>query len=128
MQVRCLQQAWRIPSYEESTRLQLPSHQHVLLREVELLCEGDIWMYARAAIPAETLVGKYHALKQWGTRPLGEVLFRDPLTTRGAFDITLWQPDHFARRSIFLLDHKPLLLTEVFLPACANRLTDYYAQ
>ena len=146
MQVRCLQQRWQqTPLRTETDKLGLSPHRQILLREVELLCDGNIWMYARTAIPAETLIGKYQQLKRIGTRPLGNLLFRDPLMKRSPFEVALLKPSHLeyqlavrhlsmplasdvvllARRSIFLLNHKPLLLTEIFLPSCINRLTEY---
>jgi 4-hydroxybenzoate polyprenyltransferase len=67
-----------VPLQTETARLKLPSHRQLLLREVELLCDGDIWMYARTVIPSETLLGKYQQLKRLGSRPLGNLLFRDP--------------------------------------------------
>jgi chorismate--pyruvate lyase len=154
MQVRCLQQRWHTPLRTEALCLNRPPLQKVLLREVELICDGDLWMYARTVMPAETLIGKYQQLKRLGTRPLGNILFRDPLMQRSSFEIAFLTPQHkeyqlairhlhkdyepngntaensstkslFARRSIFWLEHKPLLLTEVFLPACTNRLSEY---
>lgn len=149
MQVRCLQQRWKVPLRAETDCLSLPSYRQILLREVELLCDGDIWMYARTAIPSETLTGKYQQLRRLGTRPLGNILFRDPLTKRSPFEVALLKPTHLeyqlavrhlptplaadepllARRSIFSLPDflmaKPLLLTEVFLPLCAQRLTEH---
>lgn len=145
MQIRRLQQAWQVPLRAETHKLGLPLHKQVLLRQVELWCDDHPWMYARAAIPSETLIGKYQQLKRLGTRPLGDILFRDPLMKRSPFEVALLKSTHveyqlaiddlpiqpkadvslFARRSVFLLNHEPLLLTEIFLPMCTERLTEY---
>ncbi len=90
-------------------------------------------MYARAVFPADFFTGKNHSiLAELDSRPLGKLLFRDPALRRSEFEIALLQPRHleyqwavqqqaapatlWARRSIFWLQEKPLLLMEVFFP------------
>jgi chorismate lyase len=53
------------------------------LREVYLLCDGVPWVYARTAIPRETLTGRHRRLAYLKTRPLGAMLFADPGMARG---------------------------------------------
>ena len=86
------------------------------LREVQLMADGEPWLAGRTVIPESSLQGPEASLMALGTRPLGHYLFqssslcRDFLTpgTMGG----LW-----ARRSLLRLAEKPLLLTEIFLPA-----------
>jgi chorismate--pyruvate lyase len=145
LSVHCLQQAWQVPFRSETKRLGFSLYKQAVLREVELLFGEDIWIYARSVIPAATLTGKNQWLKKLGTRSLGSVLFRDPLLRRSEFEIAILNPSHqeyqlavrhvplkqlpqgelLARRSIFYINHKPLLLTEVFLPVCTNTLTHH---
>lgn len=66
-------------------------------------------------------------------RPLGEVLFSDPGVVRGRMEVAKLLPDHvlfgsaaqgmdppppslWARRTLFYLERRPLLVNEVFLP------------
>ena len=93
----------------------------VLVREVRLLGCGQTWVHARSLIPATTLTGRHRKLAHLGNRPLGEVLFSDPGMQRGDIEtarVPLYSADSraWARRSVFMLDHKPLLVSEVFLP------------
>ena len=53
------------------------------IREVQLLGDGQPWVFARTLIPADTLRGRGRRLTRLGTRPLGEVLFTDPGVRRG---------------------------------------------
>lgn len=133
LEVNLLQQNWQQPLESESQRLQLPLHEPTLLREVELLSGGEIWIYARTIIPKGSLEGKLSCLNDLGTRPLGEILFSFPELMRSPFEVAKLMPMHieyqlatrhitdkpdhlWARRSIFSVDEQSLLLTEVFLP------------
>jgi chorismate--pyruvate lyase len=115
-------QGWSHPSLSEARALGIHPRQRVLIREVCLKGRGQVWVCARSILPASTLTGPRRRLKQLGERPLGEVLFRDPSMRRGPIETALLplegQPRRcWARRSVFYLDDKPLLVSEVFLPA-----------
>ena len=101
----------------------LADEQHLLadeprywLREI-LLCVGDEpWLAGRTVVPESTLCGPELALQQLGQTPLGRYLFTSSTLTRDFIEIgchdALW-----GRRSRLRLSGKPLLLTELFLPA-----------
>ncbi|WP_241235068.1 chorismate--pyruvate lyase family protein [Amphritea opalescens] len=119
--VEVVRQQWGQPSLAEAKALNIPTRQKVLIREVQLLGYNQPWVFARTIIPASTLTGKQRKLHALGTRSLGSVLFRDPTMKRSPLEIsriplsngeTTW-----ARRSLFYLANKPLLVAEVFLPA-----------
>lgn len=121
--VRVLMQAWLLPSHSEASLLGIPQYEVALIREVELSCGDEVWMYGRSVFPNNTLTGKEKRLYKLGNQPLGEVLFADPTMRRSDFELArlanLW-----ARRSVFYLSEKPLLLTEIFLPVMENYLRD----
>ncbi|GGK61791.1 chorismate--pyruvate lyase family protein [Amphritea balenae] len=119
--VEVVRQLWGRPTRSEARELGIPHRQMALIREVQLIGNGQPWVFARTIIPASTLTGKQRELNYLGSRSLGTVLFKDPTMQRGALQIsklrllsgeTVW-----ARRSRFLLSGKPLLVAEVFLPA-----------
>lgn len=90
--------------------------QRFWLREVQLIADGEPWLAGRTLIPEASLQGPEAALMTLGTRPLGHYLFQSSSLSRdyllpGIMD-GLW-----ARRSLLRLAEKPLLLTEIFLPA-----------
>ncbi len=141
LEVNLLQQKWQYPLRSETQKLDLPHQQKAILREVELLCKGEIWIYARTIIAAQALTGPLRRIHHLGTRPLGKMLFRFPNLHRSPFEIVLLAPSHpeyslalrnvnlkkppshlFARIYIFSLEHRSLLLTEVFLPAAIKGL------
>lgn len=104
-------------------------------REV-LLKQGDTpLVYAQTIIPESTLSGAEKGLAQLGNQPLGQVLFQSPQAIRSAIEYAEVEPSSmlgqfieqelqqpithncYIRRSNFLLNSKPLLVCECFLPA-----------
>ena len=131
--VRVLSQGIAHPLHDELQCLNLEKHQEALIREVLLFCGQTPLIYARTIIPQQTLTGEQKKLADLGNRPLGEFLFSQPDLQRDVMQITLLSQGHqlfdsavinlpskpdsiWARRSIFRLKHKPLLVAEVFLP------------
>lgn len=111
--------------------------QRGLVREV-FLRDGDTpLVYAHSVTALAGMRGPWRTLSKLGSRPLGEALFVDPLIRRtplrfrhidahhplyrrlaghlGGLPPRLW-----ARRSLFYRDARPLLVTEVFLPALVS--------
>jgi len=128
--VRKLHQGWQYPTPSEAAALGLKPRQQAFVREVELLCHNQPWVYARSVFPQSTLTGRLRSLKKLDTRPLGALLFSEPSMRRSHFEIAaLRNPElmnyftaesnNFAwgRRSLFFIDEKPILVAEIFLPA-----------
>jgi chorismate--pyruvate lyase len=111
----------------------IPAGEKVLVREVLLYCDDKPQVFARSLLPVSSLTGAEQALTNLGTQSLGQVLFNNPSLERkvielASFDLnssvgklaqdlqlnmthTLW-----GRRSVFMLENKPLMVAEVFLP------------
>ncbi|MBP7230201.1 MAG: chorismate lyase [Moraxellaceae bacterium] len=118
--VRVLSQYWGRPAREETQRLGLPAGRYALIREVELIGQGQPWVRARSVLPVTSLNGPGRRLRRLGNRSLGHLLFRDPTLRRGDIEIALLQQPEgavFARRSHLLYHGQPLLVAECFLPA-----------
>lgn len=125
-EVRVLFQGMGVPHLSEQRALDLPARQRTLIREVILLGNHQAWVYARSIIPVKTLTGRLRRLRKLDNRPLGALLFSDPGMARGPIEIsnlsmfeqtvpaTCGHPIQ-GRRSLFWLDSKPLLVSEVFL-------------
>ncbi|AMO51043.1 chorismate lyase [Kosakonia oryzendophytica] len=94
----------------------LPEESRYWLREIILCADGEPWLAGRTVVPESTLSGPELALQQLGTTPLGRYLFTSSTLTRDFIEIgrheQLW-----GRRSRLRLGGKPLMLTELFLPA-----------
>ncbi len=107
--------------------------EQVLVREVLLYCDDIPQVFARSLLPLSSLTGAQQQLAHLGTQSLGQVLFNHPELLRkkievAAFDqqstvakiaehlsLPVVQP-MWGRRSVFVLDAKPLMVAEVFLP------------
>lgn len=113
--VRLVHQGFGRPGPAEAAALRLKARQQALIREVYLCGAGEPWVYARTVIPVSTLTGRHRTLKLIGTRSLGSLLFRDPGMRRQPLQIARLNTGLWARRSVFHLDRKPLLVCEVFL-------------
>lgn len=135
--VRVLSQSWCRPFLSEAKVLGLGAGRRALVRQVQLLCDEDPWVYARTIIPAATLTGRERRLARLRSRSLGAVLFSDPTMTRGETEIARLAPGNplfalatrglevrssaiWGRRAVFRLTEKPLLVTEVFLPGIGS--------
>ncbi|MBV0933235.1 chorismate--pyruvate lyase family protein [Marinobacterium weihaiense] len=119
--VRVLAQRWDTPTADEARALGMPPRQLALIREVELLGRnGTPWVYARSVLPAATLTGRERRLTLLGNRSLGSLMFSDPSLTRSPLMACCLRDEdrqhYWARRSVFRLHGKPLLVCEVFLP------------
>ena len=114
--VTLLREDW-VDSADIAAELPLLSHEpRYWLREILLCADGEPWLAGRTVVPESTLNGPEIALKQLGTTPLGRYLFTTSSLTRDFIEVGkcdgLW-----GRRSRLRLGGKPLLLTELFLPA-----------
>lgn len=96
-----------------------------MIREIVMSGNQQDWVFARSVLPLSTLTGRLRQLRTLDNRPLGALLFREPSMQRSAIEISRLEPHNFnypseqrcwARRSVFKLDNKPLLVAEVFLP------------
>ncbi len=131
--VRLLSQTWGKPFEDEARVLRMKSGSRALIRQVQLLCGEEAWVYARTVIPVRSLSGRLQRLAHLGTRPLGGMLFADPGMQRGGVELArlgTGQAMHAAatfhlasrpaeiwgRRTVFRLADKPLLVSEIFLP------------
>jgi chorismate--pyruvate lyase len=128
-EVQVLRQEVATPGAAEANALKMTQQTPVMIREVVLKGRGRPWVFARSILPMTTMTGRLAGLRTLSNQPLGELLFQDPSMTRepleaaclparilsvpaalAAGDEPLW-----ARRSVFFLDQKPLLVSEVFL-------------
>lgn len=121
---------------DEAALLGLRRGELAWLREVVLEADGVPVVYARSMMPRGNLRGPWARFTGLGNRPLGAALFADPRIVRQPLHVArldgrdrryhlaanqaadvgreLW-----ARRSVFLLGGRPLLVCEVFLPGIA---------
>jgi chorismate--pyruvate lyase len=105
----------------------------VLVREVLLYCDESPQVFARSLLPLKSLTGEQQQLANLGTQPLGQVLFNNPNLERQSFEIARFDAaskvaqlanqlllpckhDLWGRRSLFIVDNKPIMVAEVFLP------------
>jgi chorismate--pyruvate lyase len=119
--VRVIGQSWARPLPGERRALGMREHAVALVREVFLECAGEPWVYARSILPARSLEGALRHLRRFGARSLGAQLFSQRNMQREEFTVahlTLPGGVLWARRSVFHVHDRPLLVQEVFLPAC----------
>jgi len=126
--VEVLQQKIERARLSEYRTLKLRTQRWTVVREVILHGNKVPWVYARTIIPLSTLKGKLRRLHYLGSRPLGGALFADPSMRRKGVELARIRSNHlpmnsrhlkplWGRRSLFVLNNKPLLVGEVFLNA-----------
>lgn len=126
------------PCQENEAVSLIPAGEQVLVREVLLFCDDKPHVFARSLLPLSSLTGDEQALANLGTQSLGQVLFNNPSLKRQAIEVALFDKNSavakmtaqlanssisatgddnlWGRRSIFVLEGKPLMVAEVFLP------------
>lgn len=107
------------------------------VREIDMRCDGVVWMFAHTRVPAATL-GMHPWLGTIGERTLGEVLADRKDLEREDFRYAQFYPDVWladrvlqhseiaaqplwVRHSAFRIDGAPFDLYEVFLPSIGCR-------
>ena len=107
--------------------------EQVLVREVLLFCDEKPQVFARSLLPLSSLTGAEQALANLGTQSLGQVLFNNTSLERQTIEVAEFdakscvaklahdlqlnvESNLWGRRSIFVLENKPLMVAEVFLP------------
>lgn len=134
--VKIVRQVIGRPTLDECLALGVGINSLALIREVILNGNNQPWVFARSLLPLTSLTGKLRHLRKQNTRPLGAFLFSQPHLTRSPINVALIHPAHnyvpaalystgstesgagplWGRRSVFYLNEKPLLVSEVFLP------------
>lgn len=129
-----LMQAEALPYTDERREIGLRLHERAVVREVLLRSGGTPLVFAHSIASRRDLRGAWRGLSRLGGRPLAEMLFHDaavvrlpmeyrcidrrhPLYRRAAEVTAVSAASLWARRSVFLKTGRPLLVTEVFLPA-----------
>ncbi len=133
--VQLLRQYWHHASLSETRLLDIAPRARVLVREVILHGKDEPWVYARSILPYQSLQGPLRRLGKLDSRPLGAFLFSQPGMRRGAIQVSCFPvgsrkiPQNlcsgasaWGRRSIFFIDGKPLLVSEIFLEKFINSL------
>ena len=131
--VRHVRQRYGVAMPSERHMVALKHCSHALLRDVFLYCGETPMVFAHSVLPATSLHGDWQRLCRLGSKPLGAALFSNPKVRRTPLHFkklnrrdalyrcactvlpnppaSLW-----ARRSVFYLEGRPILVTEVFLP------------
>lgn len=107
----------------------LNKHHATLIREVILYGNNQPWVFARSLLPLSSLTGRLRQLRKTSRKPLGAFLFKQPKLQRSPIEVAKINHNHhylpeylhknqtvWGRRSVFYVDQKPLLVSEVFLP------------
>ncbi len=91
-----------------------------LLRKVILKGDDVQWVLGRTLIPRITLEDQHSDLSQQGNVPLGLTVFSAENVERDALQVgwaLVGDVRLLARRSRLWMNHKPMLVAELFLPA-----------
>jgi chorismate--pyruvate lyase len=118
---------------DENKPLQLHIDRLAYVREVILECDGIPVVFAHSVVSLASLRGPWAGVTRLGSRPLGEALFSNPRVFRGKLQYRRIPSRHplarqaakagisnenmplWARRSLFTLKGRPIMVTEVFL-------------
>lgn len=133
LQVKVVRQGWQFPSFSEQRHLAIAPRQYAWVREVVLSVENQPWVWARTVAPQAGLRAAWRAVRWLRQRPLGHWIFMQQDIQRSHFELCQTRAGDgyaaslaqhlgirqgcWARRSRFVRQASPLLVSEVFLPA-----------
>ncbi len=126
--VEIVSQRWGKALVDEAIAMAISPKERVLIREVILHGGGQACVYARSILPQSSLTGRMRSLRKLDNKPLGAWLFSQKNMRRSQLDVADFQQADMAlpvparcnqplwgRRSVFYIDGKPLLVSEIFL-------------
>ena len=127
-----LSQGRQFVSWQERQLLSMNEREMALVREIKMGTGGLYWMFARTIVPNRTLQGEARRISFLNNTPIGNILFGRNGATRTSMDVYLtWElpqslielgvlPEQplWERCSIFEFNSGPLMVSELFLPAC----------
>jgi len=133
--VEVVRQVYAYPTLSERLALGMAQHQLALVREVVLYGNNEPWVFARSLLPITSLTGPLRHLRKQGNRPLGALLFSLPRLQRSVMVVACINRQHgyvpaefmgeepvWGRRSVFSIDDRGLLVSEVFLDSLTRVL------
>lgn len=128
--VQVISHRWQRPRPSEVALLGMGTRELGIVREVALLCHGQPWVFARSVIPASSVRGHLRRLRKFADSSLGELLFNDPSMRRHPFELAVIEGSDpqippalqqdarlWGRRCRFELAGRPIMVSEIFLPA-----------
>lgn len=136
LSVKLINQQWQLPLTSEHKLLGIPKHQSAFIREVILYANHQPVVFARTIIPAFTGLLSCQPLLDLETEPLGKLLFSHPSAKRNpcfkyarfshrqlqALPTPITQ-DCWGRQSVFIINQRPLMVNELFLPTIFSMQT-----
>ena len=132
--VRAVHQRLDQPCQDELSLIKSRRKELVVVREVYLYCHETPVVFAHSVLQRGNLRGAWRSISRQGVKPLSAALFANPLVKRTPLYFKKLTPHHelypracrvlktlpshlWARRSVFILRGRPIMVTEVFLPA-----------
>lgn len=118
LSVELLENRMITPEQLKKQELELLEGENCLQRQVILKGDQTPWVLAHTLIPESSLQMPDHDFNQQGDVPLGVTIFQSPDAKRDALQVG-WaetsQGRQLARRSRLWMNHKPILVAELFL-------------
>lgn len=128
-----LGQSLKVPHPDERRHMDFRPGELAIVREVLLKSGNTPLVFAHSIVARKDVRGVWRGLSRLGARPLAEMLFHDPTVARLPMEYLAIDARHplyrraqavtgvsaprlWARRSVFIKQGRPLLVTEVFLP------------
>lgn len=117
--VRVLSESWGVPDDREMLKLKLALNSVAQIRQVELLCNGEVMVFARSIIPQSLFEAQQQTFKELGSKPLGHLLFKKGGEQQSRRDISIYRPEAgptiYGRSTPYLYEGAEILVSEFFV-------------
>lgn len=118
-EVQVLSETWAKPLAREARKLNVAPHLAARVREVELLCNAQVMVYARSIIPLAMFQQEPHTFQGMGSRPLGHLLFQDGRARYRQRSLSVYrqagEPTVFGRATPYEYHGGEILVSEFFV-------------
>jgi len=120
MQVNVIRESWCKPSAYEAKKLNIAVSNWAFIREVELICNDQVMVFARSVIPRKVYIENRSTLGNLGTQPLGHLLFRQARQRNRLRDICSTHIEHkanliYGRATPYAYNGGEILVQEFFV-------------
>lgn len=116
--VNVLDESWAKPNSREADKLNVSVSDLARIRQVELLCDDQVVVFARSIIPKSVFEAQQQVFATMGSKPLGHFLFKDGQAQKRQRNFTAYSVQNqtvYGRVTPYIYQGGEILVSEYFV-------------